>query len=395
MKRVVVTGIGAVTPLANSFKGSWEASLEGRSGIGPQHIAKTKAATGSLKGFDAGTFLSDKELKRLDPFVHYALAAGIEAVLDSDLKGRGLGRAAVIIGSSRGGISMLEAAMLSGKRKSAFLMPATTIAMAAAFTAQKLGIRGPTLGISNSCSSGANAIGEAVRLIRHGYADTALAGGAEAPLCSLAIEGYAATGALSKEGVSRPFDAQRDGFVVAEGAAVLVLEEFGKAQKRGADIYGEITGYGSTSDALHQTAPDSGGQAGAIRAALSEAKARLGDVIHINAHATSTALGDKVEAETIGLVFGRKAGNIAIGAQKSQFGHMLAASGSLEAGFTLMSLKTGIVPPVINTDSPEFDLRVSNELMELPKRGKASVAISNSFGFGGVNAVLVFKGIGD
>jgi 3-oxoacyl-[acyl-carrier-protein] synthase II len=414
MNRVVVTGIGAVSPLGNSFNESWEATKAGLSGIAP--VAKFDVSdvgwkvAGELKGFDSGKYLSLKEINRLDPFVHYAVAAAMMAAEDAGLisfnsslvtRHSSLDMGGVIIGSSRGGISTIEKELqrkyLSGisrhsSRTSAYLMSSTTISMASSYVAQKLGIKGYCLGISNACASGTSAIGEAYRLIRSGYQGPVLCGGAEAPVCRLCIEGYGSSGVLSKvnnSSASRPFDRTRDGFVLSEGACVFVLEDYGNALKRGARIYGEIVGYGNTTDAFHQTMPYPEGEAKAIKTAIDEAGLKPGDIDFINAHGTSTPLGDKTETEAIKLSFGNRAYHIPVTSVKSVTGHMLAASGAFEAAFTLMSMNEGIIPPTINLKErdPECDLDYVTQL----RRSEVIFAISNSFGFGGVNAVLVFK----
>ncbi|MEW6214128.1 MAG: beta-ketoacyl-ACP synthase II [Nitrospirota bacterium] len=424
MKKVVVTGIGAVSPIGNSFYESWEAAKVGISGIGP--ITRFDASemrwnvAGELKGFNAGKYLSQKEINRLDPFVHYAVAAAMMAAEDAGLippsppllkggKG-GLDSGGVIIGSSRGGISTIEQSIVKSlkselrtqnselgthshaSRLSAYLMSSTTISMASSYVAQKLGIKGRCLGISNACASGTNAIGEAYSLIRSGYHGPVLCGGAEAPLCRICVEGYGVAGALSKVNysyASRPFDRMRDGFVLSEGACILVLEDYENALKRGVSIYGEIAGYGNTTDAFHQTIPDPEGEAKAIKMALNEAGLKPEDVNYINAHGTSTPLGDKAETRAIKLSFGKMAYQIPVSSVKSMTGHMLAASGALEAAFTLMSINEGIIPPMINLKEvdPECDL----DYVTQARNAEIEVAISNSFGFGGVNAVLVFR----
>lgn len=422
-RRVVVTGIGAVTPLGNSFGDSWEAIKAGRSGTGL--ITRFDASdnpwrvAGELKGFDAGAYLSQKEINRLDPFVQYAVAAAIMAVEDARLiKGKTNieqrdyktdpslnAAAAVIIGSSRGGITTIEKELqkscssrfrVQGLRPSPYLMPSTTVGMAASYVAQRLGIRGYCLGISNACASGTNAVGEAFRLIKTGYADIALTGGTEAPICRLCIEGYGIAGALSKDSkdpvmASKPFDKKRDGFVLSEGACVMVLEDYGHAVKRTAPIYGEIAGYGNTTDAFHMTRPDPEGEARAIMMAIKEAGITPDNIDYINAHATATKLGDIAEADAIKLLFGKGSSSIPITAIKSMTGHMLAASGAFEIASTIMSLKEGVIPPTINIDEKDVlcDLNIVTEKMDAAIR----TAISNSFGFGGVNAVIVLRAV--
>ncbi|KAF0143258.1 MAG: 3-oxoacyl-acyl-carrier-protein synthase II [Nitrospirae bacterium] len=410
MKRVIVTGIGAVSPLGNSFAASWEAAKKGVSGIAPvtrfdASGIKWKVA-GELKGFDASQYLSQKEIFHLDPFVRYAVAASVMAVEDAGLRAMSneqratstgyLNAGGVIIGSSRGGISTIENGLnrsnRSNRKLSPYLMPSTSIGMAASYVAQKLGIRGYTLGISNACASGANAIGEAYRLIKSGYAGTVLAGGAEAPVCRFCMEGYGVSGALSRindSSASRPFDRTRDGFVLAEGACVLVLEDYEAALKRGAQIYGEIIGYGNTTDAFHQTRPSPEGEARAISAAVKEAGIKIEDIDYISAHATSTPLGDKAETEAIQIAFGKKAYEIPVSSVKSMSGHMLSASGAFEAAITLMSMKEGVIAPAINLKEKDTECNL-NYVTEI-KKAEIKTAVSNSFGFGGVNAVLVFR----
>jgi 3-oxoacyl-[acyl-carrier-protein] synthase II len=406
MKRVVVIGIGAVSPIGNSFSESWVNARSGLSGIQPTTRfdvsgSKWKVA-GELKEFDAERFLSPREITRLDPFVHYAVSAALMAAEDAQIIHHpSLSSGGVIIGSGRGGISTLERELQKkysscpspyALRTSAYLMPSTTISMASSYVAQKLGIKGYCLGISNACASGTNAIGEAYRLVRSGYKNLVLCGGAEAPLCRICSEGYGASGALSAvkdSSASRPFDRTRDGFVLSEGACILVLEDYESALKRSAKIYGEVIGYGNTTDAFHQIKPSPEGEAEAIKAAMDEAGLRAGDISFINAHGTSTPLGDKTETEAIKLFFGRYAYKVPVTSVKSMTGHMLAASGPLEAALTLMSMKEGILPPTINLKErdPECDLDYVTE----SRKAEIKFAISQSFGFGGVNAVLVFK----
>ena len=405
MRKVVVTGIGAVSSLGNSFHESWTSFKKGLSGIAPLtrfNVPPMKwKMSGELKGFDAGLYLSEKEMTHLDPFVQYAVAASFMAAEDAQLMQKSLASGGVIIGSSRGGITTIERELEKiyasrithhASRLSPYLMPSTSINMASSYVAQKLGIRGYCLGISNACSSGANAIGEAYRLIKSGYDGPVFAGGTEAPICRLCVEGYGVSGALSKindASASRPFDKTRDGFVLAEGACVVVMEDYEAALKRGAKIYGEIIGYGNTTDAFHQTRPSAEGEARAIGLAMEEAGLLPKNVDYINAHGTSTPLGDKTETEAIKLALGKRAYEIPISSVKSMTGHMLAASGAFEAAVTLMSIYEGIIPATINlkTKDPECDLNYITET----RKAEIKTAISNSFGFGGVNAVLAFK----
>lgn len=424
MIRVVITGIGAVTPLGNSFPDSWNAVKAGCSGIRQTtkvFRARLKwRAAGELKNFQAEKYLGLKEVLRLDPFVHYAVASAVMSAEDAGLlqkpeyrsrkseeKKRGktdphyLSSGGVIIGSSRGGISSLENACMKmhvadlndhAYRISSYLMPATTISMAASSVARKLGSKGYCLSLSNACASGSNAIGEAFRLLKTGFRGPVLAGGTDAPLCRLCFEGYGRSGALSKTdpaSASRPFDRYRDGFVLSEGACTLVLENLESALRRGARIYGEVAGYGNTVDAFHQTKPDVNGEGHALRSALDEAGIGADEIDYINAHGTSTPIGDRVEAEALLAVFGEKASHIPVSAIKSMTGHMLAASGAFEAACTAMSLQEGIVPPTINIKEKDSrcGINLITEKTDLPVK----TALSSSFGFGGVNAVLVLR----
>ena len=429
MNKIVITGIGAVTPLANSFHGSWEAARHARTGIGPITRLDTSSIpwkmAGELSGFDPHLFLDPKEIKRTDPFVHYAVAAAVMAARDAGLMRISGGAAqgpsrydlvngsyadyletgGVIIGSSRGGITSLEhslmksaavSASLEGSsipsRFSPYLMPATTVGMAASLSSQKLGIKGHCLGISNACSSGLNAIGEAFKLLKHGHMGPVFAGGSDAPICRLCLEAYGAARALSTTddpSASRPFAATRDGFVIAEGSCILALETMDSALRRNAPIYAEIIGYANTVDSFHQTRPDMRGQARAIRQAVAEAGVTLGEIDHINAHGTSTILGDRVEAEAIKSVFEGRAAPIPVTALKSATGHMLAASGSLEAAFAAMSLREGTIPPTLNI--PRQDSCCNIALVRELTQKKMRLALTTSFGFGGVNAALVLK----
>jgi 3-oxoacyl-[acyl-carrier-protein] synthase II len=421
MRRVAITGIGAVTPLSNNFFDSWNLVKKGISGI--SSISKFDTAdllwkmAGEVKGFNPELYLSKKEILKLDPFLHYAVAAALMASEDAGLTSKQsavnsqqsteqknselLSSAGVIIGSSRGGITTVEKELhklygsqftVHSLRLSPYLMPSTTISMAASYVAQKLGIKGHCLGISNACASGTNAIGEAFRLIRHGYSDLIFAGGSEAPICRLCVEGYGVSGALSKidsSSASRPFDKKRDGFIIAEGACVLAIEEYEHAMKRNAKIYCEIIGYGNTTDAFHITKPHIKGEVRSINIALEDAGISPDDVDYINAHGTSTPIGDKTEASAIKEVFGQRTPQIPVTAIKSMTGHMLAASGAFEVACTAMSIKEDIIPPTINITEKdhECDINVITE----KRKDDIKIAITNSFGYGGVNAVLVLK----
>lgn len=419
MRRVVITGLGAVTPLGNDAETTWENLKAGVSGIfplskfDPSGLPSTIA--GEVKDFCPGDYISAKDILRLDPFVHYAAAAAVMAVQDAGFTpGPSAGKrergsrhasyielpvsAAVVIGSSRGGIMSLERAMeknlMENRPFSAYLMSSTTVNMASSWVSITMGIKGPALGISTACASGTHAIGEALRMIQHGEVELAVAGGAEAPLCRLALGGYGVSGALSRRNdepsrASRPFDRDRDGFVIAEGAGVLVLEELEHAVGRGAEIYAELAGYGTSSDAFHQTRPQAQGESLAIRKALDNACLLPDDVRYINAHGTSTPLGDTAEAEAIHQVFGSKARRVPVSSCKSMLGHMLGAAGAVEAAITALSVKRGVITPTINLDTadPQCDLNLTASA----QKSDCATALSSSFGFGGVNAVLVLK----
>jgi len=411
MRRVVITGLGAVTPLGNNIQSTWDSLINKKSGIAaitrfdPAELPSQIA--GELHEFNSENYMPLKDILRLDPFVQYAAAAALMACEDAGLISLNsshvtrhalLEKSGVIVGSSRGGISSMERAMekhIRDKRPfSAYLMSASTINMASSYISMRLGIKGPSLGISTACASGTNAIGEAFNMIRSERADLVLAGGTDAPICRLAVGGYGSSGSLSNrnkdpEKASRPFDSERDGFVISEGSGILVLEELECALKRDAVIYAEITGYGSSSDAFHQTKPDSDGEARAISSALEDAGINKNEVEYINAHATSTPLGDNAESGAIKKVFGDLTNDIYVSSCKSMLGHLLGAAGAVEAAITALSISKGIITPTINLDNPdpECDLNIATQ----PVKTDINTAISNSFGFGGVNAVLVLK----
>jgi 3-oxoacyl-[acyl-carrier-protein] synthase II len=356
-----------------------------------------------VKGLETARFFSKKELNYIDPFIAYAVLAAMESVENAGLLSEDkkiTGPCGIILGSSRGGITTIEKEfmkMSSGgpklskpPRVSPFLMPTSTISAAAVYTGTKLGITGYILGISNACASGANAIGEAFRMIRNGTVSLMLAGGTEAPICRLCIEGYGVAGALSEsapDDASRPFDIRRDGFVLAEGACVLTLEDMESAIKRNAPVLGEIIGYGNVCDASHLTLPSVKGEILAIRESMHDAGISPDDVDYINTHGTSTLAGDKTEAAAIKKIFGDR--RVPSSSVKSMTGHMLAASGAFEAACTTMSLKEGIITPTINTRDidPGCDINLITNTTKTP----LNIAITNSFGFGGVNAVLVLR----
>ncbi len=412
MKRVVVTGIGAVTPLGNDFLNSWSAVKNGRSGIAEITRFDTKnipwKMAGEIKSFDPSLYLTKKEIRTTDLFVQYAVAAAIMAAGDAGItpyiynfnENNLTTHFAVIIGSSRGGIITIEKELRrlyenetkgSHLKLSPYLMPSSTIGIAASLVAQKLNIKGPCFGISCACSSGTVAIGEAYRMIKDGYVKFAITGGSEAPICKLCIAGYGSSGALSSimgQSASRPFAKGRNGFVIAEGATILILEEYEHAINRGVEIYGEIIGYSNTTDAYHITKPALDGEVRTIMLALKEAGIPPEYIDYVCAHATSTPIGDATEANAIKIVFKNKL-DIPVSSIKSMTGHMLAGSGAFESACTLMSLKEGLIPLSLNAydKDPECEINLNRE----NKAASLKYALSNSFGFGGMNAALIMK----
>jgi len=409
-RRVVVTGIGLVTPLGIGVKESWEGLIEGRSGIGPITLFDatdfpTKIA-GEVKGFEPSDFIEQKEIKKMDRFIQFALAASSMAMEDSALKitDENADRVGVIVGAGMGGLPAIEhyhkVLLEKGPRRiTPFFIPMLIINLASGQISIRFGAKGPNSAAVTACASGSHSIGDAFRLIQMGYADAMIAGGTEAVITPLAIGGFNAMKALSTRNdepqrASRPFDSERDGFVMGEGSGVLVLEELNSAQQRGAKIYAEIIGYGMTSDAYHITSPspDGDGAARCMDRALKDAGIRPEDVQYINAHGTSTKQGDELETSAIKRVFGEHARRLAISSTKSMTGHLLGASGGVEAIITMLAMKNSIVPPTINLENPDPEC----DLDYVPNKARhmdINCAISNSFGFGGTNACLVFRKI--
>lgn len=412
MRRVVITGLGAITPLGQTVKETWENLVKGKSGVvyidrfDTSNLPVKIAA--QIRNFDPLKRLSQKEagvpIKKLDLFSIYALWAAEEAIEDSALlKGPfDPDRVGVIIASGIGGIETLEREIIVGYTKgydriSPYLVPMMIPDMASGLIAIKYKFKGPNYCTVSACASSAHAIGDAFRLIRYGDADVMIVGGSEAPIIPTAVAGFSSMKALSTrndepEKASRPFDRDRDGFVMGEGAAVLVLEEYEHAMRRGAKIYAEIVGYGATADAYHITAPCVDGE-GAVKCmlrALEDAKLSPDEVDYINAHGTSTKLNDAVETLAIKKVFGERAYKIPISSTKSMIGHLLGAAGAIEALATIMTIHTGIIHPTINYENPDPECDLDYVPNEARKK-EVNVAISNSFGFGGHNVCLAFK----
>jgi 3-oxoacyl-[acyl-carrier-protein] synthase II len=404
-RRVVVTGVGMITPVGNSAEESWQSLVAGRSGIAPitrfdPGAFDTKFA-GEIKNFDPTNWVDKRELKKVDVFAQYAIAAAKMAVADAraDLQALDATRCGCVIGTGIGGLTTIEEQfrrfLEKGPSKvSAFLVPKMMANAASGHVAIDLGLKGPNHGCVSACASGADSIGDALRLIQDGWADLVIAGGSEAPITYLGVGGFNALHALSTrndapEQASRPFDKDRDGFVLGEGAGVLVLEELAAARKRGARIYCEFLGFGASCDAYHITAPDEtgGGPARALRAALEDAGVRPEQVDYINAHGTSTAYNDKIETLAIKLAFGGHARKLAISSTKSMTGHLLGGAGGVEAVITALAIDRGILPPTINYRTPDPDCDL-DYVPNVARKAEVRVALSNSLGFGGHNAII-------
>jgi 3-oxoacyl-[acyl-carrier-protein] synthase II len=407
-RRVVVTGIGLLSSMGIGTEANWQGLLAGRSGIGPITRFDTTgfAATiaGEVRGFDPLQFVEKKEVKKLDIFIQYALAASQFAVDDAGLKvtADNATRVGVFIASGIGGFSTIErehtALMEGGPRKiSPFFIPAAIINLAAGQVSIRFGAKGPNLATCTACSASAHAVGEAAELIKRGDADVMIVGGSEAAITPMGVGGFAAMRALSTrndapEKASRPFDKERDGFVIGEGSGVLIVEELGVALARGARIYAEVVGYGASADAFHITAPAEDGD-GAVRSmqmALHNAGVSPSVVTYVNAHGTSTPLNDKLETTAIKRCFGDHATKLAISSTKSMTGHLLGAAGGLEAGITALAVHHQVMPPTINLEYPDPEC----DLDYVPNACRAATipyALSNSFGFGGTNASLLLK----
>jgi len=407
-RRVVITGVGTVNPLGNSAQDAWAAICTGKSGIG----MITKFATdgfstkiaGEVKGFDSQIFVSAKEARRLDDFILYALASTAMALEDSGLviDATRAERTGVIIGSGIGGLLTMEKAKETltrqgPRRLSPFTIPAVLANLAAGQVSIRFGAKGPISCTVTACSSGANAIGDSFRLIAGGYADAMITGGTEAAVCPLTVAGFNAMRALSTrndapEKASRPFDRDRDGFVIGEGCGILILEEISSALKRGAKIYAEISGLGVTSDAFHIAAPPPGheGAARCMRLALQEAGLGVDDIDYINSHGTSTPLNDLYEVQAIKQVFGERVSSLAVSSTKSMTGHLLGAAGGLEAVITAKAIEEGVLPPTINLENPDEGCNL-DFVPHRSRKKEIRTALSNAFGFGGVNVVLVFR----
>jgi 3-oxoacyl-[acyl-carrier-protein] synthase II len=409
-RRVAVTGLGLVSPVGNTVADAWASVVAGRSGIGP--ITKFDAAAhacriaGEIRGFQTEDYISAKDAKHMDAFIHFGIAAAVQAVQDAGLPtGDALSeeeaeRIGCMIGSGIGGLPLIEdtAHQLfdrGPRRITPFFVPASIVNMISGHVSIRYGYTGPNLAIATACTTGLHCIGEAGRMIEHGDVDVMIAGGSEASISALGVGGFAAARALSTRnddpaGASRPWDKERDGFVLGEGAGVVVLEEYHRAKRRGATIYAELIGFGMGADAYHMTAPSVDGPKRAMRAALRNAGVNAEQVQYVNAHGTSTPLGDLNETNAIKLAFGDHARRLVVSSTKSMTGHLLGGAGGIEAIFTVLALHHQLAPPTINllNPDPECDL---DYCANVAREMSIDIAVKNNFGFGGTNGTLVFR----
>jgi len=411
-RRVVVTGIGLITPLGTGTKKTWENLLEGKSGAGEITLFDASEyavrIAAEVTDFEPAEYMDKKDVRRFARFIQFAYAATDMAMQSSGFKNNKFNheRAGVLIGSGIGGIERIEAQMEKllekGPRSiSPFFIPSEIINMASGYTAIKFALKGPNSAVCTACSTGNHAIGDAYRIIQRNEADIMIAGGSEAAITRLGVGGFAVMRAISyrndePEKASRPFDADRDGFLIAEGAGILILEELEHARKRGAEIYAEVVGYGMSSDAYHITAPDETGDGPArvMAAAIKDANIKPNQIDYINAHGTSTPLGDEIEVTAIKKVFKDDAYSIPVSSTKSMTGHLLGAAGGAESIFAILATKNQVIPPTINLDKP--DPKCDLDFVPHKKReAKIEYALNNSFGFGGTNSCLIFKKYSD
>ncbi|MCG8535838.1 MAG: beta-ketoacyl-ACP synthase II [Pseudomonadales bacterium] len=407
-RRVVITGVGAVTPLGNNIDQTWKGLVEGKSGIAPieGYDVSTYATqfAGQIKDLDITEYMKAKEARKIDPFIQYGLVASIQAISDSGLEvtDENRKRIGVAVGAGIGGIGTIEknkeSLDKSGVRKvSPFLVPGSIINMISGNLSIMYGFQGPNWAITTACTTATHCIGYASRMIKYGDVDVMVAGGGECGSSPLGMAGFIAARALSTrnddpQGASRPWDKDRDGFVLADGAGVVILEEYEHAKKRGAKIYGELIGFGASSDAHHITAPpeDGRGAADSMVNALNDSGVDYSSIDYINAHGTSTLAGDKAETQAIKTVFGDHAYKLSVSSTKSMVGHLLGAAGGVEAVFTLLAMQNQVAPPTINLENPDEGCDL-DYVPNVAKERCIDVAISNSFGFGGTNGTLVFK----
>ena len=409
-RRVVITGIGILSPLGNDLASSWDGIVNGRSGIGPiTHFDATNFATriaGEVKGFDASQWIAPKDVKKMDPFVHYGVAGGLMAIADAgiDVRESDAERIGVAIGAGIGGLKGIEETAIKyhegGPRKiSPFYVPSTIINMISGQVSIMTGAKGPNIAAVTACTTATHNIGLAMRMIQYGDADVMIAGGAEFATTPTSVGGFCSMKALSTRnddptGASRPWDRDRDGFVMGDGAGVLVLEEYERAKARGARIYAELAGFGMSGDAFHMTSPSENGEGGGrcMRAAINDAGIDPSQIGYINAHGTSTPAGDVAETMGIKGVLGAHASKVMVSSTKSMTGHLLGAAGGVEAVFSVMALHAGIIPPTINLHHPGEGCDL-DYVPHTAREHQVEFVMSNSFGFGGTNGSLVFRKI--
>ncbi|MED5490601.1 beta-ketoacyl-ACP synthase II [Halopseudomonas pachastrellae] len=407
-RRVVVTGLGMLSPLGNTVESSWQAALAGKSGIGPiDHMDVSAFSTrigGSVRDFEVELYMAAKEARKLDLFIQYGLAACIQAIKDSGLEitDQNRDRIGVVMGSGIGGLTNIEKnheqLLNSGPRRiSPFFVPGSIINMVAGYLSIQYGLQGPNYALTTACTTGTHSIGMAARNIAYGEADMMVAGGSEMATTGLGLGGFSAARAMSTrnddpQGASRPWDRDRDGFVLSDGAGAMLLEEYEHAKARGATIYAELVGFGMSGDAYHMTAPPEDGRGGAkcMDNALKDAGLNPDEVDYINAHGTSTPAGDVAETRAVKSVFGAHASELAISSTKSMTGHLLGAAGAVEAVFSVLALRDQVAPPTINLDNPDEDCDL-NYVPNQAQQRELNVVLSNSFGFGGTNGSLVFR----
>ena len=407
-RRVVVTGMGMVSPLGNDVATTWRNILAGKSGIGPiTHFDASTFPTkiaGEVRDFDPAQYVAAKDVKKMDPFIHYGIAASIQALEDAGLKAheRDSDRVGVAVGAGIGGIHTIERTSVTfheqGQRKiSPFFVPSSIINMASGNLSIMLGLKGPNIACVTACTTATHNIGLAMRMIQYGDADVMVAGGAEYATTGVAMGGFCSARAMSTRNddphkASRPWDRDRDGFVLSDGAGVLVIEDLEHAQKRGARIYCELVGFGMSGDAFHMTSPpeDGDGARRSMAAALADAKLNPEQVHYVNAHATSTGVGDTAEVAAIKNCFGDYAYKLPVSSTKSMTGHLLGAAGGVEAIFSILAMRDSVIPPTINLDNPGEGCDL-DFVPHTARQATVDIALSNSFGFGGTNGTLIFK----
>jgi len=410
-RRVVVTGVGLVSPLGIGTRETWEALLAGRSGVGPITHFDTTAyhskIAGEVRGFEPERWVEKKEVKKSDLFIHFAVAASQMAMDDSGLaiSESNADRVGVVIGSGIGGVPMIERThstllQKGPDRVSTFFITGVIVNLAAGQVSMRFNARGPNTAPATACTTGLHAVGEAFRLIQHDYADAVICGGAEAAITPIAVAGFSVMRALSTrnaepEKASRPWDRDRDGFVIGEGSGILVLEEYEAARRRGAPIYAEVVGYGMSGDAHHISAPhpEGRGAVAVMRNALADAGLPADSVDYINAHGTSTPLGDLAEVQAVHTVFGAHARKLAVSSTKSSTGHLLGAAGGLECGILALAVRDQVMPATLNLDEPGEGCDL-DFVPHVPRRTRIDVALTNSFGFGGTNGALLMRRLG-